>query len=228
MPDAVMESGRPRFEIEKPGILRVTLNGWNELKEGDVDLLVDLGEINHEQGAIYVMAIAGMLGVLNSIKAHRFILASSAFPENLSGIARDSTVRVPRADWMLWNAVVQRIGGGQRIPSYSDYAVAHPELPSIDPRMMSPSAGIRYTVNEDWLVVKGRGLRTEAGFAQFRDLSRRLVEHPEFDEVADCWGDWFIRQCAEGKGATGNLTTWRKAGTNCHLCKVIDQLANRP
>lgn len=198
-----------------------------DLQQSDVDLLVDLGTINHEQNAIYIMAITGMLSMLNSIKARRFILASSAFPENLSGIARDSIVRVPRADWILWNAVVQRIKGEQRVPSYSDYAIAHPELPNIDPRMMNPSAGIRYTVNEDWVVVKGRGLRSEAGFAQFHDLSQRLVEHPEFGGVTDCWGDDFIRECAGG-GKTGNLTTWRKVGTNRHLCKVIAQLSSHP
>lgn len=198
------------------------------LHQTDTDLLVDLGTINHEQSAIYIMAITGMLSMLNSINARRFILASSAFPENLSGIARDSIVRVPRADWILWNAVVQRTKGGPRQPSYSDYGIAHPELPNIDPRMMNPSAGIRYTVDEDWLVVKGRGLRSEAGFAQFRDLSRRLVEHSEFGGIADCWGDDFIRACADGTGKTGNLTTWRKVGTNRHLCKVIGQLANHP
>jgi hypothetical protein len=197
------------------------------LQQADIDLLVDLGAINHEQSAIYIMAITGMLSMLNQIKARRFILASSAFPESLSGLARDSIVRVPRADWMLWNAVVERIKGDSLAPSYSDYGIAHPELPNIDPKMMNPSAGIRYTVDEDWLVVKGRGLKSEAGFAQLHDLSRRLVEHPEFGGLEYCWGDSFIRACAEG-GKTGNLTTWRKVGTNRHLCKVIDQLASRP
>ncbi len=197
------------------------------LQQADIDLLVDLGAINQEQSAIYIMAITGMLSMLNQIKARRFILASSAFPESLSGIARDSIVRVPRADWALWNAVVQRIKGEFSAPSYSDYAIAHPELPNIDPKMMNPSAGIRYTVDDDWLVVKGRGLKSEAGFAQFHDLSRRLVEHPEFGGIEYCWGDDFIRACTEG-GKTGNLTTWRKVGTNRHLCKVIDQLASRP
>lgn len=196
------------------------------LQQNEVDLLVDLGAINQEQNAIYIMAIAGMLSMLSSIDARRFILSSSAFPENLSGISRDSIARVPRADWLLWNTVIDRISAPQRIPSYSDYAISHPELPNIDPRLMNPSAGIRYTIDENWLVVKGRGLRSEAGFAQFRDLSRQLMEQPEFNGLENCWGDTFISECAHG-GKTGNLTTWRKVGTNRHLCKVIDQLANR-
>jgi Beta protein len=44
-----------------------------------------------------------------------------------------------------------------RLPTFGDYAVAHPD-PSrgdVDPKVMSISAGLRYTIDDEWLVAKG-------------------------------------------------------------------------
>ena len=44
---------------------------------------------------------------------------------------------------------------------------------------------------------------------------------PEFSE-----GDRYISECAGGSAGTGNLTTWRKVGTNHHLEKVVRDISS--
>jgi hypothetical protein len=81
------------------------------------------------------------------------------------------------------------------------------------------SASIRYTTRDAWLILKGRNVR-QYGFDQYRELSRELVQRPEYNAAQYSWGDGFIKECADGRSGTGNATTWRKVGTNHHLTLV--------
>ena len=84
---------------------------------------------------------------------------------------------------------------------------------------------IRYTIDESWLVVKGKNLR-DYSFSQFYDVCRNLIARPEYCGPAFSWGDWYINECANTREGPGNLTTWRKVGTSHHLAFVASQIAN--
>jgi hypothetical protein len=97
--------------------------------------------------------------------------------------------------------------------------------PEVDPRVMKPSASIRYTTDENWLVVKGKNLR-DYSFDEFYYVCRDLIARPEYCGPAFSWGDWYINECANVREGPGNLTTWRKVGTSHHLAFVANQIAN--
>jgi hypothetical protein len=86
------------------------------------------------------------------------------------------------------------------------------------------SAIIRYSTDDNWLLVKGRNVR-DHGYEQFNDLSRLLVANPAFKGPEFSWGDKYIAACAADKERPGNATTWRKVGTNHHITLVADQLS---
>ncbi len=90
---------------------------------------------------------------------------------------------------------------------------------------MRMSASIRYTISDEWLILKGRNVR-EHGFDQYFELSRQLVQLPEYSGEEFSWGDRWIRRCARREIGPGNATTWRKVGTNHHLVLVAQDLAN--
>lgn len=153
-------------------------------------------------------------------------LAASSFPENLSGIERDTEERIPRREWEMWTALARRPDRLQdeRVPDFGDYGISHPAPPEIDPRVMRMSASIRYTLEDGWLVLKGLNVR-DYGFAQYHDLCRNLVRLPEYRGEDFSWGDAYIMKCAERSVGPGNATTWRKVGTNHHLAVVAEQIA---
>ena len=90
---------------------------------------------------------------------------------------------------------------------------------------MRPSASIRYTAQDSWLVLKGKNLRGN-GFGQFYQVSRDLIARPEYSGRNFSWGDAYIYECGDELAGPGNLTTWRKVGTSHHLVFAVRQLAN--
>ena len=86
------------------------------------------------------------------------------------------------------------------------------------------SANLRYTLEEEWLIFKGRNVR-DYGYEQFNGLCRTLLQHKEYSGATFSWGDNYISQCAADKGGPGNASTWRKVGNSHHLSFVVYQLS---
>ena len=140
------------------------------------------------------------------------------------GLPPTSVTPIPRIEWTVWRSLIVR-SRLPRLPAFGDYAISHPQPSEVDPRIMRPSASIRYTANDAWLVLKGRNLR-DYGYAEFYDVCRDLVARPEYSGPSFSWGDWYIEECANQRVGTGNLTTWRKVGTSHHLAFVTRQIAS--
>lgn len=193
---------------------------------GSTDLVLDLGPIMPTQQAATTMAARAMIQATPHIEGWRsVILAATAFPENLQGFPPESTSTRPRTEWLVWRNLVGPAGNLVRQPSFSDYAIAHPSVLDLDPRIMRMSANLRYTIDHEWLILKGRDTR-QYGHEQFNDLCALLVARPEYSGQDFSWGDNYIHQCANGNAGPGNAMMWRRAGTSHHLTFVVNQIAN--
>lgn len=193
---------------------------------GDTDLIIDFKEITANQTSPLTIAIISILKSLPYIESWRSItLAASAFPLNLSNLSASSVTPVPRAEWTIWEALARRKEKLPRMPTFSDYAISHPDMIEIDPRMMRMSAQLRYTTRTDWLIFKGKNVR-DYGYEQFGDICREASARPEFSGESFSKGDAFIANCGDGYGGPGNATTWRRIGTNHHLTMVVRQIAS--
>lgn len=190
------------------------------------DLVLDLADISNSSNPVQLIARS----IFNMMPARerwrRVILAAASFPVDLSDVDAATTTTIPRREWQLWQSLQRRRTGlPQQGIIYSDYAIAHPVPRELDPRIMIMSASIRYTTDEDWLVIKGRNVR-QYGFEQYFDLCRTLVERPEYRGPTFSWGDQYIERCAARAIGPGNATTWRKVGTNHHITVVVRAIAN--
>ena len=154
-------------------------------------------------------------------------LSSSGFPENLGGISPRSIDTLPRTELDLRDELVARRRNIPRFPAFGDYGICHPDILDFDPRVHTPSAAIRYTIEREWLIIKAQSVR-KYGFGQFRELSDTLRKRPEYYDSNYSWGDHYIIGCAGCTVGTGNLTTWRQVGTNHHITLVGSQIANSP
>lgn len=195
-------------------------------RDVDCDLILDLADISNSSNPAQLVARSMFSMIPARERWRRVILAAASFPMDLSDVNAATTTTLPRREWQLWRSLQRRPSGlPQQGIIYSDYAIAHPFPREIDPRLMVMSASIRYTTNEDWLVVKGRNVR-QYGFEQYFDLCRVLVGMPEYFGPAFSWGDGYIAGCAAHDVGPGNATTWRKVGTNHHITVVVRAIAN--
>jgi len=197
-------------------------------KPSDTDLLIDLGPIGEGHVDTFVLLARTLLQAVPKPNQWRsLILAGSAFPFFLTDVRQNSISSTPRAEWKMWDNLVTKKPGLSRLPTFGDYAIAHPGLPDLDFRLIIMIPNIRYTCKEDWLIVRGKNPKKSKG-PQYRALCQALIQQGQWQGESHCWGDNFIQQCTSKQGRPGNATTWRAVGTNHHLTFVADQIANHP
>jgi hypothetical protein len=194
----------------------------------DADLVIDLAAIGTAAVHTLTLGVIGLIATTPHVTDWRSLtVAATGFPQDMSRFSSGTTSATPRTEWQLWLALRARRAALARVPTFGDYAISHPDLVDIDPRLMQPSATIRYTADDDWLVVKGKSFRRN-GAGQFHTLSATLANRSEFSGAGFSWGDDYIATCATGAGTPGNLMTWRRVGTSHHLAFVVSQIASQP
>ncbi|OHD67721.1 MAG: hypothetical protein A2W19_16520 [Spirochaetes bacterium RBG_16_49_21] len=217
---------------------KITEDLFKELsiKLENVDLVVDFGYLSEPVPMITIASIINNF-VYDIEKWRTFTLVSSSFPFDMSEIERDSIETLTRIEWQMWESLLLRFKAGKikRMPTYGDYVIANPEMTEIDPRTMNISGNIRYTIMDDYLIIKGaavrdvkRGgviLKRGRGYTQMKSLCQALVKRSEFMGATFSWGDRYIEDCANGKVSNGNAETWRRVGTNHHLTLVSGKLS---
>lgn len=191
-----------------------------------VDLILDLEDLGANAGTASLVARSIFQMLPLKTRWRRITLAAASFPEDLSDVSAATIVTLPRLEWHLWKSLQKRPSALPRPDLiFGDYAMAHPVGKSLDPRTMRMSANIRYTTDDEWLIIKGRNVR-QYGFNQYFELCRLLVDRPEYSGRDYSWGDGYIADCAEATQGPGNATTWRKVGVNHHVTLVTRGLAN--
>jgi T4 beta protein len=192
-----------------------------------VDVVIDFKEIATAAAPTFVAA-KSILETLPKVNEWRTLTwAGSAFPRNLTAFGANQDGAWPRTEWQVWTSLFLRRQKLPRLPTFGDYGINHPEFDEVDPRIVRMSANLRYTVERDWLIFKGRNVKNY-GYEQFNELCRRLVSRPEYSQAKFSWGDEYISLCALNLDGPGNATTWRKVGTSHHLTYVAEQIASLP
>lgn len=171
-----------------------------------------------------------------------FTVVGGAFPSGLARLEYGPN-SVPRSEWLAWSTQVLK--DLPRKPAFGDYATQHP-VPFNSARHPNPCANIRYTLEHDWRVMKGRQLVPRAQergdsdrYEQFPAMAVLLVDardhmrRPYFRGDSFSRGDHYIQKMASkyqsdaepDRVATGTPTTWLTAAVNHHLTFVVIQIA---
>ncbi len=201
------------------------------LDEKNVDLLVDIKE-TEKNGDKYTKYFSLSQSIPNLLKWRTFIFASGSFPEDLSGCKLDEENLVPRIDWQSWKG---HIGSKklQRNPTFADYTIQYPIYKDTS-QFFHPTSSIKYTLDNEWLIMKGKKQKFELYLASAALLvnDKKRFYGENFSD-----GDKYIAEKAKHfatyiknptvKG-TGSTETWLRAGINHHLTIVSDHIANLP
>ncbi|HYW80695.1 MAG TPA: beta family protein [Thermoguttaceae bacterium] len=217
----IEEAAKPSLKVDTDALLAKA--GVN-IK--DCDLIFDLGAPNFEPVEGFAKLVETLIRKLPYLARWRtFTLMGTSFPSTMAEIKRGPAT-IPRYEWVLYKRLVGSLRKAKvRLPTFGDYGISHPDLLLLDMRKLKPSATIRYTTDDDWFIVKGPNVR-ENGFGQYRDHCRMVIASGSYMGPSFSEGDRHISECAAGSASTGNLTTWRKVGTNHHLEKVVRDVSN--
>lgn len=224
----------PVFRITPDDLADADLATWlsDRLSEcgaahSQADFIVDMGYI-HSSGGSIITARGALAAVPFASSWGDLSLVAGSFPENLSGFAIGHHV-ITRQEWGVWRA--NRIAHDRAI-SYGDYATIHPIVAdeAIDPRTMNPTASVRYTFEDSWILIRGHGTRTKGGggFEQFYDHADTIVSLPEYRGETFSFGDEKIMRIHRRQERTGNLENWVSIGVNHHIVEIVGQLAIQP
>lgn len=192
----------------------------------ETHLIIDLKEIQNNQIGLLVRSLRDVIRNLPDVQEWRTLtLCATAFPQTMSGFLANSISLTSRVEWQLWTTLLHNSTKISRMPAFGDYTVVHPELLDIDPRVMQLGAKIKYTFDNDWIIIKGTSIR-RGGSEQTRELCKKIINLSEYRGTAFSWGDNYIQKCADGTEGVGSQTTWVTVGVNHHIAFVINQLAN--
>lgn len=196
------------------------------LAKEQCDLIIDLGAPNFKPIQGFADLLLSIIKSLPNLDLWRsFVILSTSFPPSLSGLKPGSSI-ISRDEWLLYKILATNLReAGLRVPNFSDYGIAHPDLLQVDMRIVKPNASVRYTINDNWLIAKGQNVR-KYGYDQYKYLCGLIVNSSYFYGEPFSEGDKYIYRCARGEISTGNLSTWRKIGTNHHIEMVVRDIAN--
>lgn len=193
-----------------------------KLPPESLDIIIDLRIT--DQNAPTFDALCSQIPYLE--KWRNLIIASGAFPEDLSKLHKNDVHKLERSDWTSWKDQVAT-KSLPRIPIYSDYTIQHAKYLGRE-GLTHFSASIRYTSDDYWLIMRGEDAtkRDGPGFAQWPANAILLCEMPEYCNHTFSSGDKYIKEMSLQRKETGNPQTWIRAGINHHMTFVVRQIAN--
>lgn len=198
----------------------------NGLGVSECDLVIDLGAPNFKPIEGFAKLIEVIVQKLPYLSKWRtFTIIGTSFPQSMAEVSQGLTT-IQRFEWLLYKNLINRLNKVRvRLPTFGDYGINHPDVQPMDMRILKPSATIRYTIDDAWLIVKGPNVR-EHGYSQYRYHCKAVIASSCFLGSGFSKGDEYIASCASGTAKTGNLTTWRMVGTNHHLEKVARDISS--
>lgn len=186
-----------------------------------VDLVIDRGGV--DSGSLRYQEFAHHIPFVASWRT--LTVLAGSFPPDLSRLARGSVNRLRRSEWHQWQELESWPG---RRPAFGDYTIQH-VLHREPVAVPNFSASVRYTIEEDFFVLRGEGVLNEGGpgYGQWNAWAALLIERPEFFGAAFSAGDGYIAERAANWSNTGSAQSWLQAGFSHHLTTTALQVANQ-
>ena len=236
--------------------LKTTLNGvcvrlvasdLENLERLNIDLGKMIAHVNIDYGGIYLLidlkdsvaqpSYQKAARILETIqRLHNWkavIVAGGAFPATLADYQRGQA-KIPRNDWTYWRRYIfQALPSHRANLLFADYTI-RPPVYSFATQFFLPTCSLKYTVEADWLLMKGKVKDSEGYLA----AAQILAGMPEFLGGGYSAGDDFILEKSDyytqhkktkssSKLKTGNTQQWLQASINHHCVFVINQLTRK-
>ena len=176
-----------------PHVLQLVTGSLATLKAAGrkAELFVDLGVSPKVWAPADVQAFGMTMQLLSGVGYSSVHLISGAFPSSLASVKTGSG-KFERNDWKFWKAVSSSVPALKI--GYGDYGTLSPEWSEQILERRSNSIAIRYTRDDNWLILRATGKTAPDSVA----LSQILVNnYPEFKRAGYSYGDDLLEQRAD-------------------------------
>jgi hypothetical protein len=147
-----------------------------------------------------------------------YSVAGCSLPNSIDQVIKnkDSSGTVLRREMLLWkNARKQhpnyQIYFGVRGPSTGETGYGN------------TNAKIRYTIDDEYFILRGHVIRKPVGGYQHCVLAKKLINSGHYLHTDFSWGDSEVQRCANGD-LGGGSATWIKIDTSHHMAYVVAEI----
>ncbi|PTU04256.1 hypothetical protein DBR45_02830, partial [Pseudomonas sp. HMWF031] len=127
-----------------------------------VSLIIDLGVSPQKWDDSHVSNFVAAIKPLHAIGFQALHLSSGAYPGSLASV-KTGVANFTRQDWKFWSAVNAK--APELLIGYGDYGTLSPVWTEDILELRSNRIAIRYTCNDDWLILRADGKKTEDSIA---------------------------------------------------------------
>lgn len=151
-----------------------------------------------------------------------YSVAGCSLPNSIDKAVKqkDSTGSLLRREMVLWKYAREHYPAHQI--HFGDYGVRGPSATEIG--YGNTNAKIRYTIDNEYFIVRGHKIEKPIGGFQHCALARILMDSKYYLSPDFSWGDNEIKRCSENK-LGGGATTWIKIDTSHHVAYVVLEIA---
>ncbi|WP_405175597.1 hypothetical protein MHI27_03530 [Paenibacillus sp. FSL H8-0261] len=212
-----------------------SLVDWKKERDTPIDIMLD---VNFMDGKVQASTKLSELKtvirshVLNCDCIEYVIIASTSFPEDLSGLASGEDTFIERYEIKIFNKLFiepefSLIKDRLRM---SDYGVTRFTDTDLDFSRMKygilPKA--RYTLQDKYWILKGKKDRTTKIMIRgHKEIALEIYRSPYYYGESFSYGDLDLKERALGENGKGpgNNTSWVTIAANHHIVAVTDELS---
>lgn len=182
--------------------------------------LVDFGDVSTISVPDLIEDAENALGVLRSLGFGTVIFAGGSMPAAVNQAVEtpDAVGCIPRIEMLAWKAIYSE--SQDRNIIFGDYLIRNPNAAD---SVIAPHANakIRYTIDNQFFIVRGHSKQLDSLTIQHKELSAKLVGSAHYMTPTFSWGDGEVLNCSTGIKEIREPTTMIAVDTNHHISAVI-------
>ena len=186
-------------------------------------VLIDLGDVSKSSVADVLADADTVIDAVRSLGFTTVILAGCSIPAAINTAVEnpDTAGCIPRIEMMVWKAIFE--DRKDRGILFGDYSIRNSDAAD---GVIAPHANakIRYTISNQFFIVRGHSKQLTRLAIQNKELARLLVASHHYMGATFSWGDSQILQCSVGTKEMGSPTTWIGIDSNHHFHAVVTEV----
>lgn len=191
--------------------------------ESSCAVLLDMGDLTRAEYDETTEALGVALELLEGHHFRFVVTAGCTIPASINEAVRkqNSTGYVDRTEISAWKYCHE--SHPALAIAFGDYGVRNPNAKD---GTIAPDANgkIRYTIPDQYFVVRGYSRRIKEKGAQVHELCRALIASEHYMGKDFSWGDAEILARANRNTKPGNLTDWIAIDTSHHIAEVVSEV----
>lgn len=185
--------------------------------------IIDFGDVSKAVVPKLIDDAENAISILRGFGFDEVIIAGGSMPIGVNEAVKmtDTEGCVPRIEMQSWKAIFSKSKDTKII--FSDYSIRNPDAAE---GIIAPNANakIRYTINNQYFIVRGHSKQKDSLGIQNKNLASRLVTSNYYMGNYFSWGDSELLNCSIGQKQIKSPTTMVAIDTNHHIHAVVAEI----